>query len=73
MRTQAVVLQVRKAGPALWVVTERNDDAPLQGPDRLGNPSTSFRTRADAVACANWRRSVDLHGPGATIEMGPAW
>lgn len=68
-----MILQVRKVTDGLWVVTERGDDSPLQGPDRFDEHSTSFDTMADAKCAARWRfRHLEGLADGR-VERGPRW
>ena len=68
------VYQVRRAAPGLWVITDAGDDAPLQGPDRLGNHSASFPTMVDAAHAAQWRADSSIHdGETCRVVRGPAW
>ena len=67
---QPYTLQVRKAGPRLWISTPAGEDSPLLGPDRWGDHAASFPTMADACHAAAWRVSVSL---ADRVEKGPQW
>ena len=63
------VIQVRRMQRDLWVVTDRGDDSPLGGPDRLGNHANSFNTSLDAAHAAQWRVE---NGLADRVERGGA-
>lgn len=67
-----ITLQVRKFHNK-WIITERNDDSTLMGPDRFGNHNgATFNTMADAIHAAQWRIDRLEDGQGK-VERGPEW
>lgn len=72
-----VVFQVRPIGDddnrIRWCVTERGDDSPLMGPNRVGeHVGCTFDTMADAAHAARWRVERLEDGDGR-VERGPTW